>query len=266
MADARVSGSRARVLTSAPAGEGRAGGLRVRTLVQLPAEEAQIGSARIRSLWGGGGGLEGQASQITARILIRYALDSRQLRAWTFTQDDHDFYVLQLGGEGTLVYDKLTGQWAKWKSPSYGYWRGNDGVQWEGWNICCDTESGILWKIDADGRLDEEVTPITSVVTGGISTRMRKHIPNYMAEVALSEGRPPAGFEDGTVGITLRTSDDGGQTWTSHGEIVGGGTEEDVCIRWYGLGLISPIGRVFEITDTGYARRIDGLNAEIADG
>lgn len=201
--------------------------------------------------------------QLGAYALVRGKIDRRDLRAWPFTQDDHDFWVLQLGDVGTLIYDKLTGQWAQWKSPSFAYWRGNDGVQWEGWNICCDSESGKLWIIDPEGRLDDETTPITSVITGGINTRMRKFIPNYMAELTVSEGQPPTGIDEGDVGITLRVSDDQGLTYISHGEVAGQGLSEDATIRWYGLGIIPPSGRVFEITDTGYARRIDGFTIEV---
>jgi hypothetical protein len=33
--------------------------------------------------------------------------------------------------------------------------------------------------------------------------------------------------------------------------------------RFYGLGLLKSPGALFEITDYGYARRIDGLNVEM---
>lgn len=203
--------------------------------------------------------------QAGAYALVRGKIDRRDLRAWTFTQDDHDFWVLQLGDVGTLVYDKLSGMWSQWRSPGFVYWRGNDGVQWEGWNICCDTESGILWEIDAEGRLDNATTPITSVMTGGMSTRMRKVLQNFMAELTISEGEPPTGFDDGSVGITLRTSDDAGFNFVDHGEIAGGAIGEDMTVRWYGLGTVPAAGRIYELTDTGYARRIDGFNVEVSD-
>jgi hypothetical protein len=206
---------------------------------------------------------DAKVHQLGAYALVRGKLDRRDLRAWTFTQDDHDFYVLQLGDVGTLVFDKLTGQWAQWRSPEFVYWRGNDGVQWEGWNICCDTESGILWIIDPEGRLDDDTTPITSIVSGRAQTRMRKNAQCHMAELAVSEKEPSTGIDASTLTITLRTSDDDGQTYTSHGDVAGEDIGEDITVRWYGLGLMPAPGRVFEITDTGYARRIDGFNIEV---
>lgn len=262
-ANANFPDGKVRAITGGASPDLRAAGLVARVIYTFPAEEGQTNSAAVRTLWGNSGGVDSMANLLASRILIKFGRDIRQLRAWTFTQDDHDFYVLNLGDTETLVYDRLTGQWAQWKSPGFAYWRGNDGVQWEGWNICCDSESGKLWIIDPEGRLDEETTPITSIVTGGISTRMRKFAPCFMAELALSEGQPPTGIAEGSVALSLRTSDDGGLSFTNHGSIAGEGIGEDITVRWYGLGIIPPNGRVFEITDTGYARRIDGFNVEV---
>ena len=201
--------------------------------------------------------------QLGAYALVKGLVDRRDLRAWTFTQDDHDFYVLQLGDESTLIFDKRTGQWASWVSPDFVYWRGQDGCDWEGYNLCCDTESGVIWEIDPTSRLDYTTTPITSKVSGQITERFRKFVNCYMAELAVSEAEPPTGVDASTVGITLRTFDSNGLNSVTHGEVTGEAIGDNITVRWYGLGLMQAPGRVFEITDTGYARRIDGLNLEI---
>jgi len=203
--------------------------------------------------------------QAVMYALVKKHGDKRKLRAWTFTQDDHDFYVVQLGSL-TLVYDKLTRQWSRWKSPSYNYWRGEDGRGWEGFNVCCDTETGKIWKIDAEGRLDTDgstITPITSTMVGQLTERFRTMVPCFMAELAVSEGQPPSGVDAGEAYLQLRTSSDGGQTFTDHGNVLSTDLGEDITVRWYGLGLMKAPGQVFEITDTGYARRIDGFNIEV---
>jgi hypothetical protein len=203
-----------------------------------------------------------KAHQLGVYALVRGLSDRRDLRAWQFPQDDHVFYVLQLGSSGTLVYDKLTEQWCEWTSPGYSYWRGGDGCDWPmaAFNVCIDTRSGKLWRIDPEGRLDYETTPIRSQIYGGMTERFRKHVSCFMAEVALSEGEPA---QEGTVGLTLRTGD--GSLWVNHGEVLGPAEGEDATIRWYGLGLMKAPGTIFEITDTGYARRIDGLNIEVGE-
>lgn len=252
-----------------PAVSGNASQLGVYSLGSQPADSV--------SLFQGGGYVAAAAEtsntfhdvmahQLGAYALVKGLVDRRDLRAWTFTQDDHDFYVLQLGDESTLVYDKLSGQWARWNSPDFIYWRGQDGCDWEGYNICCDTESGVLWEIDPEGRLDYGTTPIRSQVTGQLTERFRGYVNCYMAELAVSEAFPPASIDASTVGITLRTYDSNSLNSVTHGEVLGEAIGENITVRWYGLGLMQAPGRVFEITDTGYARRIDGLNLEIGSG
>lgn len=204
--------------------------------------------------------------QLGAYALVLGIPARRDLRAWTFTQDDHDFYVLQLGDTGTLVFDKLSRQWSQWASPDYPYWRANDGCGWEGYNLACDPRSGVIWKIDPEGRLDYGTTPIRSVVTGQMTGRFRNYVNCFMAELAVSETLPPTGIAANTTSISLRTYDSNGLNSVSHGSIAGEDIGNDITVRWYGLGLMQAPGRIFEIIDTGYARRIDGLNLEVGDG
>jgi hypothetical protein len=129
--------------------------------------------------------------------------------------------------------------------------------------------SGKIFKIDPSGRKDYndatlvDDTPITSVVVGGMTARFRNNVPCYLAELAVSEGAPPSGVDASAVGISLRTGDT--LSWYDHGQVTGLPAGEKVTVRWYGLGLMSYPGRIFEITDTGYARRVDGLNVDIGD-
>jgi hypothetical protein len=45
---------------------------------------------------------------------VRGRIQNPKLRAWTFTLDGHDFYVLRLGMDLTLVYDVYSEQWMDW--------------------------------------------------------------------------------------------------------------------------------------------------------
>lgn len=238
-------------------------------LVSRPAEEIYNSQTPIQALVASeesNGLYELYSHQLGAYALVRPNGDRRELRAWTFKQDDHEFYGVNLGTELTLVFDKLTGTWSQWRSPGETHWRVEDVVAWEGINLGCDTSTGILWEIDPEGRLDEDTTPITSVIYGGFTKRFRVNDPCYMAELAISEGQPPSGIDATTVGITLRTSDDAGQSFYDHGTIDGEALGDEITVRWYGLGLMDKPGRVFEITDTGYARRIDALDIEVGNG
>lgn len=231
-------------------------------LVSAPAEQARslqtpvlvTGAAETSS-----GEYEVYTHQVVGYALVKQYGDRRELRAFTFTQDDHTFYGVQLGAAGTLITDKLAGQWSAWKSDGFNYWRVNDVVYWEGYNLGCDTESGKIWEINPEGRLDEGTTAISSTVTGQVTVRMRQAVPCFMAELSVSDADPA------TTGrtITLRTSDDTGDSYIDHGSVAGAASGTRTLFRWYGLGLMNAPGRIFEIVDTGYARRIDALNIEI---
>jgi hypothetical protein len=248
-----------------PAGSGRTTQAFVLAAINFPA--AGVRATQAFGLVVAGSHPVVRVTQAFALVAIKTGAEDRRLRAWTFTQDDHDFYVLQLASASTYVFDKLTSQWCQWASPGIAYWRGNDGCDWQGFNVCCDPDTGKIFKIDADNRLDDNTTPIISQVFAFVTTRLRKMVPLFMAEVAISEGRPPAGIDPATVGIKLRTSDT--LAWTDHGTVAGQATGNMTFARFYGLGLVASPGILVEITDSGYARRIDGLTVEIggvADG
>lgn len=194
-------------------------------------------------------------------VAILVGAEERILRAWTFTQDDHDFYVLQAGAY-SYVYDKLTEQWCQWQSPDAQYYfRGADGCGWNGINVCCDPDTGAIYQIDPVGRLDYGTTPITSQVYCGLTERFRDHVPAFMAEVAISQASTPLGIDGSTVSITLDSFDT--INWYNHGSVPGSSIGTPTWVRFYGLGLIGSPGRLFRVTDTGVARRIDGINLEI---
>jgi hypothetical protein len=202
-----------------------------------------------------------RTTQAFALVAVSYGAEERMLHSWTFTQDGHDFYVVLAAGE-TYVYDKETEQWAQWTSPDAAFWRGIDGVEWQGINVCIDPSTGKLFQIDPQGRLDYRTTPITSIIYGGLTERFRNMPSIYMAEVAVSQNSPPYGVNPTTLSITLETTDT--ITSYSHGTVYGAATGNHTYPRFYGLGLLHSPGILFKITDTGFARRIDGLNIEIS--
>lgn len=202
-----------------------------------------------------------RTTQAEVLVAVLYGAEERMLRAWTFTQDGHDFYVVLCAGE-TYIYDKESEEWCQWASPDAAFWRGIDGVDWEGMNVCIDSGSGKLFQIDPLGRLDYKTTPITSYIYGGLTERFRTIPSIYMAEVAVSQNSPPHNVDPTTLSITLETTDT--VTTYNHGTVYGAATGNHTYPRFYGLGLLRSPGILFKITDTGFARRIDGLNIEIS--
>lgn len=214
-------------------------------------------------------------TQVLAAVLGR--TDNRRLRAWTFTLDGHDFYVLRLGEDTTLVYDLKTEQWSEWKSKDIDFWRAQIGTNWlgadnatfvQGFNtnvVTGDDAFGILWLLDPEQGYDDDprgsATPqlYPRKATGSFPARMLQTLPCYAAYATISLGNPA----DASAEITLRTSDTQGQDWIDHGALQTAAGTYRQRIVWRSLGLIRQPGRIFSIEDDGAAARVDGLDIDI---
>src|SRR5665213_825321 len=62
-------------------------------------------------------------SQLYGHVTYTSGLpDSARSRAWSFVLDGHTFYVLDLGTEGTFLYDIDTQQWCQFKTDGHNGW------------------------------------------------------------------------------------------------------------------------------------------------
>lgn len=184
-------------------------------------------------------------------------------RAWTFVLDGHTFYVLDLGAEGTFLYDLETGEWCQFQTDGYTGWNMRDGVRWgeTGRVVAGDSTTDIMWELKPDALLDEGFRSITHVVTGGLVTRSRVYVGVEAVRVAGSIGT----LREASTVFKMRFSDDGGNTWSDDFvvELVEG--EFDGEVAWRSLGSFMAPGRVFEFTDIGGMLRIDGADVFIED-
>lgn len=212
-----------------------------------------------------------RATQGNVLVVARGRVDNFNSRAWTFTIDDHDFYVLQLGKQGTLVYDLLTQQWMTWDSFNRDIpnWRANTGCQWEsvpaGFGqtdaLAGDDTTGMLWFLDNDQQYDGDgrdltnavQVPFNRVLTGGLPARGRGNIQCSYVFLSGSDGENLPGST-----VTLDVSDDLGKSWSTGGTLV---LNDDPMqdITWFSLGSFGAPGRIFRVTDTGMVR-IDSLD------
>lgn len=198
-------------------------------------------------------------------------IDMTIIRAWGCTLDGHDFYLLRLGDDYTLVYDDATGTWAHWHSPDLDYFRPRVGMNWPGfgsdsiargfnWNIVAgDDTTDNLWMMDPEAGDDENAltgsTAFEREVTGAVMQRGRKTQRCNQIYLTMNLGDPQVTGAN----IQLETSDDGGQSWYDHGVVTvtpGDYTQE---IVWHGLGLITAPGRIFKLSDAGASVRISSL-------
>lgn len=192
----------------------------------------------------------GLVSSVTA--LVVYFTEERDVynsRAWGFTLDEHQLYVLTLGQQGTYVYDIKTQQWHKWQTAGYSGWNFEYGVEWDGQVVGGDNSSGTLWKLDYASFLDEDFKPITRVVTGGFPATHRE---SFDLGIFTLRARPEKSSFDAADAPTvqLSVSRDQSETFVERETLsITGAASQD--LSWRGMGQVRYPGVVFKITDSG---------------
>jgi hypothetical protein len=246
--------------------------LRGLAAINFPSKELNIPQGRIIATFR-------QMAEINVpqtRILVaaRGRVANPTIRAWTFTLDGHDFYVLRLGDSETLVYDASTEQWTDWASKE-STWRVNTGISWVGGQglahqygssvVVGDDGWGVLGFLDPECPYDEHpdyLNPVQQleferVVMGQIAERGRGVTPCYA--VFLTGDNYGISVDDFVPGVTLEYSDDAGKTFDNAGTINVTVDTTDQTYEWLSLGQIDNPGRLFRITDNGVFTRIDDM-------
>jgi hypothetical protein len=271
MASGRVSQLHVRSLDEGA--DARTSQLAVRTVFNYPAEAARFSQMVVRSFDVPSPML--RVAQVFVRVLIKGRVDDPRVRAWTFTLDGHDFYVLHLGTIETLVYDTHSGEWYSWGSGTDPLWRAYTGCNWIGgrkfglnWSnvICGDDGNGALYFLSPDDDYDDDSIvgadtprPFTRMATGQLVVKPGyASVPCFGVQLFGSIGSNAS--DDVTV--NLQVSDDRGFTYTDCGDIALDAADYNARVNWLSLGSMVAPGRLFKITDTGALKRIDGLEAD----
>lgn len=220
-----------------------------------------------------------RVTQSRVLAVVRGRIADPKLRAWTFTLDGHDFYVLRLGDSLTLVYDVSTEQWMDWTSRNLDFWRANIGMNWIGGQrfgpdygsdvVVGDDAYGLLYFLDPEQPYDQvplAATPVQEsyferITMGQVPMRGREVLPCYSTWLTTDMGNPAYTG----AGVTLFTSDDGGETFDDHGLVTVTLNEFTPELSWYSLGQVGAPGRLFKIVDDGAIMRIDGLEMNDPD-
>lgn len=217
-----------------------------------------------------------EVTQARMMVLTKGRIANPKLRVWTFTLDGHDFYVLRLGDDTTLLYDLASEQWVEWTYDSLPFWRPNTGMTWIGSEalahtlgssvVVGDDTYGLLWFLDPEQAFDEhpdylnpaQQIPFTRIVTGQVLASGRQNIPCYA--IFLEGDNYGLTAEDFVPSVTLETSDDQGRTFDKHDTLtVTPDYDQDNAYTWPSLGQISSPGRIFRVTDNGVFARIDSM-------
>lgn len=160
--------------------------------------------------------LSSYTPQIISTRAIEYQLskeDAASARAFSYTQEGHNFYVLTFPSGRTWVYDAATSAWHSRKSFGMSRWRANCHAVFAGENIVGDCSSGRLYTLDMDAYTDDG-RPIERIRVSQPLHAESKNV--FMSELEID-------FDAGTVGLTgqganpkacLQWSDDGGRSWS----------------------------------------------------
>jgi hypothetical protein len=185
-------------------------------------------------------------------------------RAWSYTLDGHTFYVLDLGAQGTFVYDQLTNQWSQFVTGAPATNGGNN-LQWNFQNGCMwgtrivggDLAVSTVWEMAPAAVLDNDATQIAHVCTGAVPARSRTYITCDALRVSASFGLLDS---SGAVNFNLRFSDDQEATWSTYYTVALTPGNYGGEIAWRSLGAFASPGRIFELSDSGGLIRIDGAD------
>ena len=272
MTDGRISQATVRSLTEGS--DLNISQLRVRSVMNFPSEAGRVSKLTVRSI--DEPSSPARISQLLVRAIVRGRIDQPRVRAWTFTLDGHDFYVLRLGDIQTLVYDVYSEKWYRWTSPNLDRLRFVLGQNWIGSGpyagsygsnvVVGDDTVGALYFLAPLQAFDEVPVYGEAIqrnfvrkATGQLVSRQRIPVPCY--EVYLT------GDSGYTVGdsssVTLYTSDDNGNTLTSRGSITSRASDYNQEFSWRSLGQVRYPGRLFVIEDDGALQRINGLDVNI---
>jgi hypothetical protein len=217
---------------------------------------------------------EVKVQQVIVMAVVRGFPDWPVARAWTYTLDGHDYYILNTIEE-TLVCDLSMDppSWFVWGSGDDKRWRGFVGRQWVarllneenyGSNVLVgDRVNGVLYFLNPEAAADDNsdfavdtVVPFRRVITGQVVVRGRTAISCPGVELT---GSPPQLYNTSLNTVELFTSDDRGASYISCGEIEV--IQDDYAQRldWLSLGSMESPGRLFQIVDYGALTRVDDL-------
>lgn len=241
-----------------------------------PAETVSISQEHVLAAGSSSNTIE--ASQVFVLAACIGRVSDPHVRAWTYTLDGHDFYIVRLGNDETLVYDLLTQQWSTFSTGYTALWRAFNGQNWLGADrvaagygsnvVVGDDGNGSLYFLDPDGDFDDDALTgsethreyeravIGQIVSHGYDA---KRCFGVTLLGSIGEQLDPSD-EYRTVNLTV--SDDSGKTYVDMGALAVPAEGYSTRLNWRSIGSIRYPGRLFKISDIGALRRIDGMDVD----
>lgn len=184
--------------------------------------------------------------------------------SWFFNQDGHVFYVFQIGQQGTFVYDFTTQKWSQWKTAGVPIWEAVNGIEYQGRILAVKPKSAEVLEVVPSGTSDEGSKAVSRVTTAQIKMTGRDSVPLGCLYVDASHDSAAPGLSPATM--SLRISDDGGQTWKDYGPVsVPLESHNPKTIAYRSLGLIRYPGKLIQVIDSGGPTRIAGIDIIVSE-
>ena len=219
-------------------------------------------------------------SQFDIIAIVKGQVFDPAVRAWTFSLDGHDFYVLRLGNTETLVFDLTTEQWYVWGTAEANLWSAFTGINWFGGNnfasvfgsnvLVGSDSNGAIFFLDPNNDLDSsaangrDAVPFRRRITAQIPVRGYDNFSIYEVQLIGSTGN----LTDETLtSMSLLYSDDRGETYVDAGTVDINQNDFEGRATWRSLGSFRSPGRLLRVEDFGSLRRIDSftMNSDFGD-
>lgn len=193
-------------------------------------------------------------------LIVNEQVPTVPVGSWTYQEDGHLFYALNLGvSQGTVVFDTTTGRWSSWKSGTLPFMNMNLTVRWRGAIYGASLTEPVLLRFDPSVATDEGFRVNTFIASGRIQYEQRQYVAMPEAQIFGS-----LGLRGGNV--TLRYSNDDGASYITAGTRAVAPGARGFDLLYFDLGSMRAPGRLFEIEDSGTLRRISGLKVQTGGG
>jgi hypothetical protein len=211
------------------------------------------------TVWRATGAYEPQRVSTPA---IEYAIsqtaDLSGAVAWTYQQESHPFYVLNVG-DRTWCFDPSVGLWHEraWRDPADGTLhrhRAQCQMAFANKTIVGDWASNKLYVLDLNTYTDNGDQIVSRRTGAFVSARTYN-----MLQVDFETGVGTVTGDGSDPVALLEWSDDGGKNWSNnHSASIGKVGEYQLRVRWRRLGTPRRFGlsRVFRVTVTDPVKRV----------
>ena len=203
----------------------------------------------------------GEGPERISTVVIGEVLDSLDeselvnVNGWSYSQDDHTFYCLDIPGHSTYCYDLLTGLWHERKSfgkDLFEPWVVNQSKTTDRvFNkvLVGSRNTGHIYELDKDTPTYNQDNIERAATAGYVIEDGRPEISSVTLDITVGVGTSLGDGVDPKV--MLQWSDNLGRTWSNERWVsMGKIGEYDKLVTFRRLGQSKPLGRVFRFRVT----------------